>query len=402
MTEPENAEQGNKPGMEQPAMPPSGMPASGGMMTGSKKMPMMWIVIGLVGLVVIGGLAWWYMASNQPKPVVQVTYKVGLMTVDEALAGTSSAMKRGTELAAKTLKTDAVNIQIINKETSCDAKSAAKVMDEFVTLGVVAVVGELCSDATLAAAPIANSKHIPLISPGATSPRVTNAGDYVYRTIPSDALSGEFIATAMYNKYSIRKLAILHSDNSYGNDARTAVKTVFEKLGGKVVTDQSYAADVTDPTDKVKAVKTSGADGMYIVGVTLNDAILLKRQELGITTPVFGPEYFNDDTIITGTHGATEGLVYNTPSTGTRTFTEKYFAAYKEQPIAYTAQTYDAVGVIAQGLNDGATDGTSLKAALDKMSYNGVTGTIKFDSNGDVSGNYQLFVIKSGKSELVE
>jgi branched-chain amino acid transport system substrate-binding protein len=295
-----------------------------------------------------------------------------------------------------------VSIEVVSKETSCGGDAAKKAMEDFAAEGVVGVIGEFCSDATLAAAPVANEKKIPLISAASTSPKVTNAGDYVYRTIASDALSADFAAKTMYNTYKIRKLAILHTNDSYGNDAAASLTSALKALGGSVVVDKSYNEDQTEITSHVMAVKDSDADGLYIVGVTLNDSILQKKKELGITIPTFGPEYFSDSSLIESAGAAAEGLYIFAPSNGNAEFAEKYQANFKETPPSYAAQAYDAVAAVMKGLQAGATTGETLKQQLDKISFEGVTGSISFDKNGDVSGNFQVFTIKEGKPLLLQ
>ncbi len=391
--------------------PPEGTPQPGAavdkgqaemMPPGGSKRTGMWIGLVVVAVAVIGG-AWWLLKPAPKAAVTQKTYKVGLMTIDGFLQSNSTALKQGVELAQKLLKNDAVNVDIVMKATDCDSKEAAKAMQEFVDAGVVAVVGEFCSDATLGAAPIANAHHIPLISPASTSPKLTTqGGDYVYRTVPSDALEAVAIAEAMYNKYKIRKLAIMHSDDSYGTGVRDVLKASFEKLGGKVVSDEDDTKNQTDVTPELMRAKASNPDGFFLVGVELNEPILLKKKEIGFTVPAFGPEYFKDPQVVSGAEGAVEGLVLASPSDGTKSFSEKFRASYNADPGPYSAQAYDALEAIMDSLKDGATTGATIKAKLDTISFNGASGRIKFDGNGDVGGNYSLFVIKSGKAIPVE
>jgi len=381
--------------------PPS-MPQSAPMQP--KKNMMLWTIVGVVVLLLIAaGAVLWYMHAHKAKPVAEVkTYKVGVMTYSHVEQSLSTGTEHGVALAQKAFETSNVKVQIVTKDTSCTAADATKAMQEFAAEGVVAVIGEFCSDATLAAAPVANSMHVPLISPASTSSKITTAGDYVYRTIPSDTLSTQFMANQMYTKYKVRKLAILHTTDTYGNDSAASLTTAFKALGGTIAVDKGYATNQTDVTKEVTAVKTSGADGMFIVGVGLNDLVLVKRHELAITVPVYGPEYFNDTSLIASAQGGAEGLVFDAPSSGNRSFTEQYQATYNKAAPTYSAQAYDAMAAILNGLRQGATTGATLKTQLDSLSFDGASGRIKFDANGDVAGNYQLFVVKEGKPALVE
>ncbi len=379
----------------EPAMPTMGPKA--------KKPMMMYAAVGVAVLLVAGGI-WWYMSANKPKPVVKHTYKVGFMTVDGAFPDDGNVVKQGAKLAERLLKTDAVDVEFVMKATDCDKEPAKKAMEEFVQEKVVAVVGEFCSSATLAAAPVANAAHIPLISGAATSPTVTKeGGEYVYRTIPSDSLLTKFLADTMYNKYKIRTLAIMHSDEEYGNGARDSLKTDFEALGGKVVADEAYVKDQSNFTTSMQKIKTANADGFYYVGLYgLGQTIFIEKQKAGITALAFGDQSLKDPTFVAGAAGAAEGLVMVTSNDGNKQFKEKYQAAYGALPTPYGAQTYDAVAAIIEALKNGATDGASIKVQLDKLSFDGASGHIKFDANGDVAGNYALYTVKNGQIVPVE
>ncbi len=384
------------------SMPPSDMHAEMHTMTSKSQKPMMmWAGIGVAVLVIAAG-AWWYMSAHKAKPVVKQTYKIGLMTVDQAIASSSTAIKHAVSMAQKDNETNAVAVNVVIKDTSCDPDAAAKAMADFAKEGVVAVVGEVCSSATLAAAPVALQNRIPLISPASTSPKLNSAGAYTYRTIPDDDLSTQFAAKEMYNTYNVHKLAILHENDDYGNGTAAGLTTAMKALGGSIASDQSYAKDATDSTAQLTAIKNSGADGLFIVGSDLNNQILLKRQELGMTLPTFGPEYFRSVDLLEAAGTSAEGLYIFAPSNGTTDFAEKYQAQFKEAPPSYAAQAYDAVTAIMKGLQAGATDGASLKTQLDQITFDGVTGKIMFDKNGGVTGNYQVFVVKDGKPALVK
>lgn len=373
-----------------------------GMKTGDKKPMMMWAIIVIIVLV-LGGIGGWYWASHRTKPVVKHTYKVGYLAVDQLAPALNTAMKNGIALAKKDFETEAVAVEIVAKETSCDGEAAAKAMKELVAEGVVAVVGELCSDATLAAAPIANEKNIPLVSPASTSPKVTDAGDYVFRTIPSDAIYTENAAKIMHDKHKVTKLAVIHTSDTYGNGTAEGLAAAMKALGGSVVVDKSFELTATDMTTEVTAVKNSDANGLFIAGTVSDDTVLLKRQALGMTLPTFGPEYFREDDTLKSAGTSAEGMFVIAVSGGTKAFAEEYQGAYQAAPPSYAAQAYDALAAIMKGLQAGATTGPTLKDQLYKVSFNGVSGMIKFDKNGDVAeGNYQEFTIKDGKPLLVQ
>ncbi len=96
------------------------------------------------------------------------------------------------------------------------------------------------SSAALAMAPIAVRNKVVFISPTASNPKLTMAGDYFFRVCPSDAYEGEFVANVAYNKLKVRRVSILYINNDYGIGLKDSFKKVFEKLNGDIISEGSF------------------------------------------------------------------------------------------------------------------------------------------------------------------
>jgi branched-chain amino acid transport system substrate-binding protein len=306
-------------------------------------------------------------------------------------------------LAKKDINIPNTTIQIVEKVTNCEAEDAAKAMREFAAEGVVAVVGEYCSGATLGAAPIANDSHIPLVSASSTSADITGAGDYVFRTIPSDALTGPFTAKAM-RAQNLKRLAIIYeAGDDYTEGLRDTVKENFVKAGGQVVAVESHPARASDVSLQMQRIKAANADVLYIAsGTDTPVSILTKKKELNLNIPVYSSETLQDSTFINDAGAVANGLNVVTVNVGSQAFVEKHKAAYTLDPDVYTAQSYDAFMSIALAIKSGATTGAAIKDALYKVDFTGASGRIKFDSNGDVAGDHVIYQIQDRKLNLVQ
>jgi len=380
------------------ATPGNPMPVSV-MPSGSK----MGLWVGLAAAVVVVGVGLWWFMKPAAKPAVTVkpvNVKIGFMVPlsGDYINGGVSA-DQGLELAKKTLHNENVTVHIIKKSTNCDAASGAKAMTELASEGVVAVIGELCSSGTLAAAPIANKHHIPIVSMSATNAAVSTAGDYVFRTIPSDALQSDFVADYFYNKMGYRNIAILHTDETYATGLNDGVAAAFKKLGGNVVAQVSIAKGDTDVTSALQQVNVAKPEAIYMPTSSMDSAvaIVVKKKALGMTMPLLGSESNKDRTLISDAAASAEGILVVGVNDGTPAYYEQVQAADKVDPLAYSAQTYDAYTAIFKALEGGASTGVAIKNALYKENFAGVSGTIKFDSNGDVAGNYNIYKVVDGK-----
>ena len=147
---------------------------------------------------------------NAAKKIVKIGFMAPL-TGGAASYGLS--IKKGVDLANKETGS---KLQIVYEDSRCSGKDAVNAINKLVSIDKVsAIVCEVCSGATLAAAPIAERNKVVMISSSSTSPNITNAGVYIFRTVPSDALQGDFGAKYVFSK-GHRKLAILYSNEEYG------------------------------------------------------------------------------------------------------------------------------------------------------------------------------------------
>ena len=138
------------------------------------------------------------------------TIKIGFMApLSGDAAAYGESIRRGVDLAIKDM--GPANVQIIAEDTKCSGPESVSAIQKLINVEKVQVViGEVCSGATLPAAPIAAQYKVLMVSASATSPMITQE-PYVFRTVPSDALQGDFGADLVLAK-GYKKLAILHSN----------------------------------------------------------------------------------------------------------------------------------------------------------------------------------------------
>jgi len=389
-----------------------------------------WILI--MAAVILGGI--YFLGQNQviiisvPEKIEPLVEKIkigfmGPLSGDAVSYGEN--IKRGFDLALKnsglstsldvaldkSLKTSLSNISVIYEDSKCDAKESLKSVEKLInTDKVVAIVGEVCSGATLSAAPIAESNKVVMISSSSTSPSITEAGNFIFRTIPSDALQGDFGAKIVYNK-GYKKLAILYSSEQYGVDFNKILSDSFTKLGGKIVIAESFKKNPTDLKSQFKKIISKKPDALFIVSNSSADAVLALKQvkTSKLKAALFGSEALKSDDILTfvkDTAGSSkipsvvEGLRVLSIASGTEDFIANYNEEYKLSPGPFAAQAYDAFWSIAQAIGAGAKTGEEIRASLVDIEFNGASGHIKFDKNGDVSENYEVYVVKDGKFQV--
>ena len=148
--------------------------------------------------------------------------------------------KRGVELAMQDMQLS--NIKLINEDSACDSEQAAAAVNKLILADKVqAIIGALCDEATLAAASTADKQQMVFISVSSAVPEISETGDYVFRTIPSQDSEGKALAKLVFDKGN-RDVAVLSSNDEYGHNLNESISSAFTFLGGRIV-----AAEVYDP-----------------------------------------------------------------------------------------------------------------------------------------------------------
>ena len=352
-----------------------------------------WVVIGLmtIGILI---LAYGYVGITGKvvsEVIIDRSAKIGFMaplTGDASSDGLS--IKRGVDLALEDSGLE--NVKVIYEDSGCDGKQSASVVQKLIKIdNVIAIVGETCSGATLAAAPIAEAREVVMVSPSSTSPKITDAGDYIFRTVPSDALQGDFAGNMIFDR-GYEKLAILYSNEDYGVGLEGVLRKTFNDLGGQVLSSEAFERGSTDVRTQLTKIKDRGPDSIYVISNSPDSAISVLRQinELEIDSVLFGSNGLKIPEVLDS--GFAENLTITSISSGTEDFAEKYKILYGEDPGPFAAQAYDAFSAIAMALKKGALSGEQIKKELYNLQFQGASGKIEFDENGDLAGNYDYII----------
>lgn len=362
------------------------------------------VAIAALVLVALGSAAYLFWQNNMAQSSTRI--KVGLMM---AFSGGSSSMgygaNKGIQLAKKQLGAD--NIEIIQVDSKCDPKTAADAIKTLIEQNVVAIIGEGCSSATVAALPAANNAKIPLISPSASSPTLSIANDYFFRVVPPDNIQGAFMAQTIYDQ-GYRNVAVFYTNEPYGSGMNTVFREKFEQLGGKVVASATAEPDVIDVKTQMEQLKIASPEAVFIApnSVVSATAVMKLAREVGITAPFYGADIMYDTTIIANAPTAATGLTISSFPTGSKAFKQSMFNEYQKNEELYAApQAYDIINILKMATQKGADTGEKIKNFLPSVNFEGASGHISFDVNGDIADKdykYDLFQVANGSFKLLD
>ncbi|MGP1615656.1 MAG: ABC transporter substrate-binding protein, partial [Pollutimonas bauzanensis] len=215
---------------------------------------------------------------------------------------------------------------------------------------------------------------------------------WIFRARPNDGYSAKVIAEYGVNTLKLKKWAIVHSTDSFGNGGAKGLTASLKELGVTPVTVQGFTSNSQDMTPIVLAIKQSGADivSTYIANST-DVAIFAKQlRQLGLTVAWVGSPSVSTDTAMKlagdalhGAYSISDFAVGSSPEA--QDYDKRYRAKYNAEPDLYSAWAYDAVQVLALGIkNSSSTKPDDIKKAIHAIKgYKGIEGTYTYDKNGD-------------------
>jgi len=317
-------------------------------------------------------------------------------------------------------------VEFVVEDDRCSGDEGTLVANRVVSdPQIVAVMGHACSGATIAASDVYADARIPMVSASATAALVTERGvDVVNRVAFRDDAQGTVDAHYLYKILGVRKLAVLHDNDSYGLGLAEVVRDVFTELGGEVVGFEGINREDQDYRPALTPLAAGAPEALFFGGYK-EQAILLvtQMQDVGLGDVIF----FSDDGVlgdafINGTGAAGEGTYASFVeevegiAEANEAFDEKYEELFGVEPEAqgpYHAHAYDAAMIILNALAEVAVldDGGNLvvdrealiEAIRNTADYSGLTGVLTCDEKGDCgAGSIGINMVEDGEWVPVE
>ena len=350
--------------------------------------------------------------TSAEKPPVQIGAVLPL-TGSAAVWGQNAKM--GMDLAAAEINTGGGVkgrlISIIYEDSQSEPRVATSALQKLIsTLRVQVVIGDIASSSVLAMAPIAERNKVVLLSPGASNPDISNAGDFIFRNWQSDALEGEVDAHYAFSTLGWRNVACLFVNNGYGAGLTKVFTEKFKTAGGRIVAEESFVQDATDLRAQISRVAAAKPDGVFMPGYPPEMATALKQmKETGVKLPILSVQAFDDPEILARAGDAAEGVVFSVPTppstndTVVASFKASYLKQYAKEPGVCSDTGYDALRIVVRALEQGAQSGDAIRKTFQELKdFPGAAGPTTFDSHGDVVRPFSFKTIKTGKAIEVE
>jgi len=364
-----------------------------------------WIVVVVVAVFLVGVL--WVVNRSSNQQGTRNAIIIGAILPLTGHAGAyGKSLQRGTDLALAQVNSSASNpLKIVYEDSQADPKIATSAYRKLVDLNHVrAIIGPFTSSETFAIGPLTERNHVVILSPGASAPGITQAGDFVFRIVTSDLFDGDVLARFARQKLSFGKMAIAYINNDYGVGVRDAFSQRFQQLGGTVALAEGYSPTGIDYRTLLTKIKDAKPDGLLLTGYKEMGKVLKQAQEVGLSVPVLSTGLFEDPEILKTAGGAAEGVYYsyasfnpNSSEPSVAEFVQAFKKSYNSEPDILAALGYDAVKVMARAYADPKLSADQIRDNLYKIqNFPGVTGEMSFDQNGDVTKAFGIKRIQDG------
>jgi branched-chain amino acid transport system substrate-binding protein len=360
------------------------------------------LVVVLISLLVFLGSQ----CSQKPTPAKEVTIGA-ILPLTGSLASLGEPERNALLLAVEDAKQSGIQINLIIEDSKGSAPDGVSAMNKLIAQGVKAVLVST-TGVSRAVLPVADQNKT-LVFTQCMDPTITSESRYAFRIFPNyveeQKLTVEFIKNKGY-----RKVGLYSANNAGIKPESDAFKRLAAEAGVQIVFDETFEMTQNDFKNVLLHVKSQPPDAILILGYGQNYPPILKQiKELSINTPIIGNVALEQESATQAGTENFEGVVFPSFSAGQQNsainnFRSRYYERYGKYPGGFLDYPYfyDALMIMGQVLNKENGDVEKAIGALNNQSFAGLSGDLKFSTDGDAFPPLSLAVYHSGKVEPLQ
>lgn len=298
-------------------------------------------------------------------------------------------------------------VELVIQDDACKPEMATNAATKLVSAKVNAVIGHICSGSTKAALRTYKDAKIIVISPSATSPELTQSGQYpnFFRTIAPDDTQARLATDFALQTLKFTKFAVIHDKGDYGKGFAEYAKKFIDGSGkGKVVLFEGITPGAVDYSAIVQKIKYSKADAVIYGGYHPEAASIVQQmRKKGMKTAFISDDGVKDQTFIKVAASYAEGVYASGPKDTTKNpqavaAIAAHKKAYRSEPGAFYLNAYAATQAILNAINKAkSTEYNAVAKALRTYPADTPLGKIKFDKKGDAVGaGFSMYQVRKG------
>jgi branched-chain amino acid transport system substrate-binding protein len=316
--------------------------------------------------------------------------------------------QRGAEMAVTDINAAGgvlgQQVRLITADDFCDAEQAIAAAQKLVSDGVVFVVGDYCSAASIPASKVYEAAGVLQISPASTNPLLTEQGRAnVFRVIGRDDAQGVVAGNYLADHWGDKKIAILHDGTTYGKGVADETRKQVNKRGLTETVYEAYNPGKNDYSAEIAALQAANIGVLYVGGYHTEVALMARAaRERGYLVQLVSDDALATEEFSLIAGQAAEGTLF-TFSADPRRNREaapivERFRAENFEPAGYTLLSYGAVQAWAQAVKKaGSLELQAVIRSLRSHQFDTVLGRIGFNDKGDVTTpSWVWYVWKDG------
>jgi len=296
-------------------------------------------------------------------------------------------------------------------DDGCEPKQAVPAANRVVNEGAKFAVAHACSGVAVPAVNVYEAEGIVTITPGATSPLVTDTirPHYVFRTIGRDDQQGPFAAHYIAKTVKPSRVAILHDKQTYGSGVASQVRDTLAAQNVNIVTYEGINAGDSDYSAVITKLKSANVDFVYFGGYHPELGLLLRQaREQGFNVQFMGPEGTANQDLVAIAGPAIDGLLVTLPADftkmpGNEAIVKAFRDAKRDPDGAFQMPAYAAVQILAASIRAVGEDPEKVADYMHANSFDTGIGKVEFDAKGDLK-DFEFAVFKwdrnGGKMQL--
>ncbi len=326
-------------------------------------------------------------------------YKVGVIV---SLSGTAAPLGQSEQRSINLLKDqldesggiDGGRVEFLFEDDQSDPLKATQAMNKLVTQeGVSAIVGSSTTGASLAMAPEALKKQVPVVCMAAGTKLTQPVQKWLFSVAPSDSLVMRKVLLYFRDDIKVKNVAVLYDSNAYGTGGAEEFKSAAPGYGIKVVASESYGSADTDMTPQLTKIAGTNAQAILVWGTNPGPASIAKNmQQLGIKLPFVGSSGIANKKFIELAGAGAEGVVFPASriilpqtikdeawSKAVSELSDRYRKKYNMEMDTFAAHGWDAANMVVNAMKKAGTESSAIRDEIEKTrDYAGADGVFTY------------------------
>jgi len=297
------------------------------------------------------------------------------------------------------------NFELIYEDDKCIPPESVNAVTKLVHRDkVLAVIGSVCSSATLAGMTVTEKAKTPQITTVSTSPAITQKGNpWIFRTALVDSSRAEVLAEFAVKVLKAKTIGIIHDADDYGRDGAEAFIAKFKEFNIEPKVKESFNRKDKDFSGQLMKAKNAGVDVLIVWGLPEESSLVLRQiKDLNLNLRVMGGDAMANPRTLELAGAAIEGtfsaidFVRTDKSPRIQDFVKRYEGRFNTPSDNVAAKGYEGLHLLTQAIAKSGPDKTKLRDTLLTIKFDGITGLTVFDKNGGNLQKLNIVIIKSG------